>query len=378
MSNLGDIVVTAGIDSRKWYEEAAALGNSAKALGGKIHEGLSGGKGSLIVDTLSSTLSGGLGGATGTVSKAIDGYLSRFGALGAATGLLVGVGISAAVASLEKENRAFQQVGETIGTTTTRLDGFIERQRSLASFQAGLGRIGTTAAGTASLVEIDSRISAGKSINTSLASEERGLLRDLSVATEALETSKINADENFFTSLLGFEDATVPFAKAVSEIEGKLEAVRNRRAANAAGVGSAQEQRDLLLQEQSNIEKRERSAEAQKIREADPGFSAKTRLEKIRGLVADGFLEKGVGAAAGKLIFAEFQRAIAPPDTTGLRNEGNVAGTSSAFSALQASLRQDRAATEGLSSTSQQMLETLKQILAALTDSAEEPPGEDV
>lgn len=369
---IGDVVASFGLDGRKWFEESVAIQNSAKQLGQNVSASL---KGALAVDTLSSGVTRGLTGAASTAAAGLQTTLStRFGALGNAVGIVAGIAIVDGIKSLINEKDAFAGISETVATTNRELDGFIQRQSRIADFSLKIDSLTSIKDADALDKSLNSQINAARDRVSSIQEQERN------VTAEIRKTERARDDSRFFGEGLARRlGIAVPADQLDAQIE-KLQAQRSELRAGLRGagadLGALEEQRRLLDENRGNIEEQQKKAEADRIREANPDFQSRlSQLERINELVVGGNLERSVGVVAGQRILADFQRTLPQPDA-GRPNTGNVLGTSSAFSALQASLRQDKSQ-EALTDVNRQQLQKLEEILRAIQGN-QAPPGEEI
>lgn len=377
-SSIGDIVATVGLDTRKWYDEAAALGTSAKGLGGKIHEGLEAGRGQLAVQAFSASLSGGIPAAASVATDALSSYVGKFGALGSAIGVVAGVGISTLIGSLVSEKDSFDNLSSSVDASVKSLDAFIDRQTRLTTFKGGLSKIASDRERGAVGLDLDTQLAVANKADEGFASKEAAILEQIHRTQQALTAARMDPEETWLGRMLGFDIPEDRIRDQLDKQMGMLEDIRTRRRANSGTIGTIEEQKRLLDQERTNIEGRERQAEAEKIRGDDPFASAKSRLQRVQELTDSGLLDRDVGARAGQRIFDAARNSVSPRDASSLRNDANVAGTAAAFSALQDTLRnapgQDR-----LNETAEKQLSALEKIYSQLQKNAGlEPAGNDL
>lgn len=392
-SNLGDIIVSLGIDSRKWYEEAAKLGTSAKGLGGKINDGLTGGGrglgSSLVGGIAQSFQAGASGGLEGAVSAGVGAIASRISGLGGPWGIAIGAGVGILadqlIPKLLNSRSAMDDFSKSIETNISAMERRNRTAFERIDFEDRLGRLGEKG----SRLEIEDAKRSKEIESKKLRFELVDLEGELADAVhKGLKLGGIEsrdpAKRGLFTDYgLLRDDAKLTLDKDVlgkgaddiaSMLERRVEIGRSLTRL----TGDAFRLETLVPGSIERTERERRKLEADAFRKADPLVGGVGQLEKITDLVSTGALEKSVGMRAARGVFEDYKRSNLF-STENLKNDAAVAGTTSGFSALQASLRGREDEMRNSTNKGLQILERMLRGIEAVQKAVESPDeGEDI
>lgn len=377
-SSIGDIVATVGLDTRKWYDEAAALGTSAKGLGSTLRGALSGGKLGAgfvggIADIVAGGASGGLEGAASSMIGTLTSISTKLGpwglAIGAGVGILGDQLIPKLFSSADGMN-AFTRAIETnisaLGREVTAAGAAIDSADRLAK----LGKSGSpgdiAAASESSSLRI-SKLEAERDLvekaygEAVFAAVKAGGVRITDPARRGLFNAGGLVDDRVDYELDRSKLGDSAIAN-IDALKGRLSSLRRSVAVASSEKGAIDSLRPgAISREDSRLELAEiirRAGEAQAIRDADPFRGSLNRINHIRGLVDDQFLDRGVGGAAANRIASDFRRTK-EIDTTGLKNDAAIGGTAAGFSELQRILRGNEDAVRTSGDRQVQLLERI-------------------
>lgn len=379
--NLGDIVVSAGIDSRQWYEEAVKLQNSAKSLGSGIQAGIAGKSGiggsivSGVTNALSAGASGGIGGAVSSVSTAIGGALTKFGAWGVAAGAVVTT-LGGIASEYIESRRVIDEFSAAIDRNVNALDRQVQKSNEAIQF-------------TEKLRGLREGASAGD-ISTELRSRDVDLSK---LRAERDLTHRALSDETFSAVKLGAVTITDPARRGLFNAGGLIDPrvsfsvsskiLGEEGASRLSGLyerfSKLNREIDVREKERGGIEALKPSAtrldeerfssarlgDVLAARRSDPFIGAQIQAREI-GILLGRDLDSDAGNRALTSVMKSFRGALDLPNVANQSNSASIGGTASGFSELQASIRQDRALQTDLSQIQKEQLTTLRQIVAEI------------
>jgi hypothetical protein len=395
MSSIGDISVAMGLDDAKWVAGVLKIQNTSAQLGQTVKRNLGGAgmaqtfqQAAFGASDFAAVLS--MGGKN-ALGRALMSTANNVQMLGAAFGPWGMVATTAAatlgsilIPKLFEGETAFDAITRGIEESTKRMHDFIQSGTEMISFEARLGKMRSSAAVEGIADDLDVREKRAKFAADALA-RQRGAVDDQIKAEKKRRMEShdflnpVVAMIDFFQGGGAHIEELEKQRKKLDEERRKIEdeqtmiAGQRKRAAARAEEVKIQEAED-----RNNADLVQRSKDASRIRaEARSPFDiARQKIEEARNLMQSGTLEQGIGQqfVADTIAGFEKQQKSGLAHAMHRADMGTTAGSSADFSAIQASIREQKGAANAQVEKLTQQVDLLKRIAQATEKSGSAAP----